>query len=120
MPEPERNYWNGVLDSTHAGSDGMTFLALALDSAGVPIPVVNTDPATLLYLEDFRDGAKWGSSVSDRIRELIRPFVTPYPVGLYVPGIGPLVANDAYAGSGVWESFRRDEYHGPRVVWGRR
>jgi hypothetical protein len=42
-----------------------------------------------------------------------------YPVGLLVDRLGPLVANDAYAPPSVWEAFRRDTYHSPRVVWGR-
>jgi hypothetical protein len=40
-------------------------------------------------------------------------------VGLLVPGVGPVVANDAYASPSVWPEFERDTYHGPRVVWGR-
>ena len=43
----------------------------------------------------------------------------PYPVGLLVAGLGPLVANDAYAEPRVWNTFAKDAYHGPRVVWGR-
>jgi hypothetical protein len=45
--------------------------------------------------------------------------VQPYPVGLFVEGLGPLVANDAYASRHVWERFKADAYHSPRVVWGR-
>jgi hypothetical protein len=40
-------------------------------------------------------------------------------VGLFVPGLGPVVANDAYASPEVWSAFERDQYHSPRVVWGR-
>ena len=29
------------------------------------------------------------------------------------------MANDAYASPAIWERFRKDTYHGPRVVWGR-
>jgi hypothetical protein len=29
------------------------------------------------------------------------------------------VANDAYASRQVWDRFRADTYHSPRVVWGR-
>jgi hypothetical protein len=45
--------------------------------------------------------------------------VRTYPVALFVEGLGPLAANDAYASPAVWERFRKDAYHGPRVVWGR-
>jgi hypothetical protein len=47
------------------------------------------------------------------------PFVRQYPVGLLVDGLGPLVANDAYASPEVWRTFENDRYHSPRVVWGR-
>src|SRR5437764_14763828 len=43
----------------------------------------------------------------------------PYPWGLFVDDLGPLVANDTYASRDVWERFRRDPYHSPTVVWGR-
>ena len=46
-------------------------------------------------------------------------FMRPYPVGLFVDGLGPLAANDTYAPRRVWEVFARDTYHSPRVVWGR-
>jgi hypothetical protein len=49
----------------------------------------------------------------------VRLFVRPYPVGLYVDRVGPVVANDAYAPPAVWRDFVRDPYHGPRVAWGR-
>ncbi|MFL5529209.1 MAG: hypothetical protein ACJ791_07575, partial [Gemmatimonadaceae bacterium] len=49
----------------------------------------------------------------------VRAIMRPYPVGLLVDGLGPLVANDAYAPQAVWEEFKRDTYHSPRVVWGR-
>jgi hypothetical protein len=50
---------------------------------------------------------------------VLRPFALPYPVGLFVAGLGPLAANDAYASPTVWQMFERDLYHSPRVVWGR-
>jgi hypothetical protein len=40
-------------------------------------------------------------------------------VGLFVNGLGPLTANDAYASPAVWQMFEHDLYHSPRVVWGR-
>src|SRR6185312_15527950 len=53
LPAEERAYWNTVLARTDAGRDSLVFLALSLDSAGTPIPIVNTDPATDLFLGDF-------------------------------------------------------------------
>jgi len=55
----------------------------------------------------------------DRTLELIGPILQPYPWGLFVDDLGPVVANDAYATREVWEGFRRDPYHSPTVVWGR-
>ena len=49
----------------------------------------------------------------------IAPFVRTFPVALFADRLGPLVANDAYASPEIWERFRKDPYHGPRVVWGR-
>jgi hypothetical protein len=49
----------------------------------------------------------------------VRTFTRRYPEGLFVEGLGPLAANDAYAPTAVWNRFRDDSYHGPRVVWGR-
>ena len=49
----------------------------------------------------------------------VSAFVLPYPVGLLVDSLGPVVANDAYASPAIWARFRADTYHSPRVVWGR-
>ena len=40
-------------------------------------------------------------------------------MGLFIDRLGPVVANDAYASRSVWEAFKQDTYHSPRVVWGR-
>ena len=109
LPPAERNYWQKVMAQHRSGGDSFSFLVLSLDSRGRPIPVVNTDPATGLFLGRF---ARADSLV-------LEPFIRPYPVGLFVPGLGPLAANDAYASREVWERFRADAYHSPRVVWGR-
>jgi hypothetical protein len=77
---------------------------------------VNTDPATWLMLRDGRDvtPAELGT-----VRRDVRAIMRPYPVGLFVDRLGPVVANDAYAPRSVWEAFKQDTYHSPRVVWGR-
>ncbi len=77
---------------------------------GRPIPVVNTDPAMALLLEPLAPA---------RARALVAPIVAAYPVGLLVDDLGPLVANAVPAPPAVWDSFRRDAYHSPTVVWGR-
>ena len=116
LPTPERAYWQGVLSATGADKSPLEFLAISLDSAGRPIPVVNTDPATWLFL---RDGKDTTSAALSAVMRDVRAIVRAYPVGLLVDRLGPLVANDAYAPLTVWETFKRDTYHSPRVVWGR-
>ena len=107
LPAEERGYWEQVLRRAGEPRDTLRFLALSLDAEGRPIPVVNTDPATGLFLGAFTSSAE------------LDQFVRPYPVALFAEGLGPLVANDAYASPAIWERFRKDTYHGPRVVWGR-
>ena len=118
LPEAERAYWNGIAASLDLGG-GVTFLALSLDSLGKPIPVMNTDPATWLFLGDTGGKPARDKTMQRRVLDISRTFVLPYPAGLFVSGLGPLVANDVYASSDVWENFERDRYHSPRVVWGR-
>lgn len=115
IPAIERNYWSGVL-ATAADGRPLEFLALSLDSAGRPIPVVNTDPATGIFLAD-RSAAT--AALRERVLRDVRPIVRGYPVGLLIQGLGPVVANDSYALPQVWAAFQRDLYHSPRVVWGR-
>lgn len=116
LPADERAYWQGVLTSTGADRQPLQFVAISLDSAGRPIPVVNTDPATWLFLRDGRDTA---STALAAVTRDVRAIMRSYPVGVFVDRLGPVVANDAYASPSVWEAFRRDTYHSPRVVWGR-
>jgi hypothetical protein len=97
-----------------ADQDSIAFLALSLDGSGHPIPVANSDPATRLFLAD----PKADTATGDLLRD-VRLFMRPYPVGLLIDGVGPIVANDAYAAPSNWPEFERDQYHGPRVVWGR-
>ncbi len=110
LPQAEGEYWNAVAQRTGTPADTLRFLALSLDAAGRPIPIVNTDPAMALLLDSLG---------RDRTLELVGPALLPYPLGLFVDDLGPVTANDAYAGRDVWEAFRRDSYHSPTVVWGR-
>jgi hypothetical protein len=108
--EPERAYWDGVLTRSGYQPDTLRFFAVSLDGDGDPIPVMSTDPAMWLLLERQDDAQE---------RELLRSFLLPYPAGLFIDGVGLAVANDAYAPPAVWQMFERDQYHSPRVVWGR-
>ena len=126
MPVAERSYWAALAASTKADAGSLNFLAIALDGDGHPIAVANSDAATRLFLGAVpikAPGAMPGAIGPDaEVRDLLRDvrlFVSPYPVGLLVTEVGPVVANDSYAPPPVWETFVRDPYHGPRVVWGR-
>jgi hypothetical protein len=81
--------------------------------------VVNTDPATDLFLRNHAARSASAQGSSAEVLEEIDPFVRDYPVGLLVDSLGPVVANDAYASPEVWRLFEKDLYHSPRVVWGR-
>ena len=119
LNESERRYWDAVLQRSGADSRGIDFLSVSLDSAGRPVPIVNTDPAAELFLGSFTEEILQKKIHPDEVIRLIDAIRRPYPVGLFVEGLGPLVANDAYASPQIWESFKRDRYHSPRVVWGR-
>jgi hypothetical protein len=110
LPDSERAHWQAVLARTGFPADTLRFPALSLDSAGRPIAVMSTDPAMWLLLQP---------QSAEREAELLHPFLLPFPVGLFIDGVGLAVTNDAYASPQVWDMFARDLYHSPRVVWGR-
>ena len=119
LPARERGYWTRVLTATKADRDSLVFLALALDAGGKPIGVANTDPATRLFLGERETGVVLDTvALAASLRD-VRLFVRPYPVGLLIDRVGPVVANDAYATPAIWRAFSRDRYHSPYVVWGR-
>lgn len=119
FPEPERGYWSAVVDTLRVPASGLRFLAVSLDAAGRPIPVMNTDVATLWFLDDVTAQVLRGERQPAAVVPELNVFLQPYPLGLLVPGLGPLVANDAFAAREVQQAFHADQYHSPRVVWGR-
>ncbi|MFN8573197.1 MAG: hypothetical protein U0132_14190 [Gemmatimonadaceae bacterium] len=121
MMTPEaRAYWASHLSSAAQPTDSLVFSALSLDSAGTPIRVANSDPATRLFLGEHEGlSMRWDAAAEGQALRDASLFVHAYPVGLLLTGIGPVVANDAYAPASVVRSFARDAYHGPTVVWGR-
>ena len=119
LPAKERRFWESKIARSKADADSLIFLALSLDARGAPIPVVNTDPATELFLRDHSARSAGDSATAAEVQREVDPFVRDYPVGLFVDTLGPVVANDAYASREVWREFERELYHSPRVVWGR-
>jgi hypothetical protein len=119
LPADERGYWTRMLTATKADRDSLVFLALALDAGGKAIGVANSDPATRLFLGERETGVVVDTvALAASLRD-VRLFVRPYPVGLLIDRVGPVVANDAYATPAIWRAFSRDRYHSPYVVWGR-
>ncbi|MFQ5627646.1 MAG: hypothetical protein ACE5I1_02705, partial [bacterium] len=115
----ERAFWKDAIAESAADQEGIAFLALSLDENGKPIPVANTDVATWLFLENATEDILAREIEPEEVVERLKIFVTPYPVGLFLQGVGPVVANDVYAAPRVWEDFKRELYHSPRVIWGR-
>ncbi len=119
LPAAETDYWRHRLDEGGAALRPLTFLALSLNDAGQPIAAASTDPATELFLEDYTEEILAGTADPAAVLDMLDAIVRPYPVGLFVEGLGPVVANDAYTSALVQQQFRDDLYHSPRVVWGR-
>jgi hypothetical protein len=118
-PRGDRDYWRGVVTEDGAAERPLQFLALALDDSGRPIAAANTDPATDLFLGSYTQNIVAGIADPAAVYPLVDPIMRPFPVGLFVEGLGPVVVNDAYANPRVQQRFREDLYHSPRVVWGR-
>jgi hypothetical protein len=115
---PEQEYWRERLAEADAVQP-LSFLALSLDSRGQPVAAPNTDPATELFLGAFTEEILRGEADPATVLELLDAIARPYPVGLSIAGLGPVVVNDAYASAAVQQRFREDLYHSPHVVWGR-
>ena len=110
LPSDAQQLWHKIYEAVSIPGP-FRFLALSLDSVGAPLPVPHTDGGMLLFLRNLDQ--------TDLLDLILTPVLTPYPVGLYVEGLGPVAANDTYASRKVWEEFRNDRYHSPYVVWGR-
>lgn len=85
---------------------GLRFPALALDADGRPIPVLHSDGGFALM---FRNPEP------QELDALVEAMLRPFPAGLMTDA-GLLVANPAYANSGLGAEFGRTAYHGT-VVW---
>jgi hypothetical protein len=76
LPASERRYWKKEMSERREVGDSLSFLALSLDTNGRPIPVLNTDPATELFLTP-------GLNAAEALEDLV-PFLRPFPGGLFV------------------------------------
>jgi hypothetical protein len=83
LPEEERRYWDKVMAAENEPRDSLFFLALSLDSDGRPIPIVNTDPATGLFLESRTAGVLAGREKRDAVLRDVAPFVRAFTVALF-------------------------------------
>lgn len=119
LPEEESSYWKKVLKNEWQDNNDIKFLTLSLDGNGNKIYVENTDPATSIFLNNFTEDILNNKITADSVLNLIKVFTIPFPAGLFVDSLGPLVANDTYASKEIWETFKHDRYHSPYVVWGR-
>jgi len=117
QPEDQRDYWQNILDK-HS-SEAISFLAVSLDQDGKAIPLINTDPATWLFLEDLTDKYAQNDAEAKLVFTELKDLAKPFPTGLYIEDVGLAVVNDAYATPDVWQGFVDDIYHAPVTVWGR-
>lgn len=119
MSEAERRHWERVLRADPLEGGAMKFLSIALDAEGRPIPVANTDPVVGVFLGDATRRVLAGEMTPEEALQRLDIVLLPYPIGLMVEGVGPVVSNDSYADRAVSEAFEVDHYHSPTTVWGR-
>jgi hypothetical protein len=112
MPTDKERYWQRIWEEVRGTlPHEIEFLCLSLDSNANPVKIMNSDVSSLIFISDFVN--------IDSLLKLMTSLVLPYPVGLFVQGLGILCANDNYATEKIWERFKNDKYHSPYVVWGR-
>lgn len=88
------------------GEDPLSFHAVALTDAGAAVPILNSDEGFALLFSDLPP---------ERVEHLVTTLMRPFPAGL-MTGVGPVVANPAYAADELEPAFGRDRYHGT-VIW---
>lgn len=88
------------------GENPVSFHAVALDEAGAPVPILNSDESFALLFLDM---------APERVEHIVTTLMRPFPAGL-MTGVGPVVANPAYAADDLEPEFGRDRYHGT-VIW---
>ncbi|WP_395396621.1 hypothetical protein WBP07_28515 [Novosphingobium sp. BL-8A] len=80
--------------------------AIALDRAGKPVPIVNSDEGFALM---------FGHPTADQLTVAAQTIDNAFPAGL-MTGAGMLVANPVFASPELQAKFGRNAYHGT-VVW---
>jgi hypothetical protein len=85
---------------------GLDFEALSLDGTGRPIPVLNSDIGFELL---------FGAPTPDAVARIVDSVMRPFPAGL-MTGVGPVVADAAFAAPAIEVEFSKAAYHGA-VVW---
>lgn len=88
------------------GSGTLDFHAIALDDAGQPIPIINSDEGFALL---------FGHPDPADLETYVPPLTRAFPVGL-LTDIGMVVANPAQTDATVQDRFTPSAYHGA-VVW---
>ncbi len=114
----ESTVWWEILENKLI-PNAITFYAIALDEKGKPVPVMHTDISTLFFLNNFTEEIIQGEKTSNEVLNFLIHFTEPYPMGLFIQGVGPVVSNDMFASMKVWENFQEDQYHSPKTIWGR-
>ena len=88
------------------GNSPLTYHAIALDDAGKPVPIVNSDEGFALM---------FGQPAPADLETYVAALARPFPAGL-MTDIGMVVANAALAPAEVQARFTPAAYHGA-VVW---
>jgi glycogen debranching enzyme len=88
------------------GKGAITFHAIALDAAGMPVPILNSDEGFALL---------FGDPAPAELDTFVGAIMRPFPAGL-MTDIGLLVANPVLADSAIQARFTPSAYHGT-VVW---
>jgi glycogen debranching enzyme len=89
-----------------ADAKPLRFQAVALNQAGTPIPVLNSDEGFALLFLNPEPAA---------IERTLAALMRPYPAGL-ITDAGMVVANAAYAPASMQRVFTNQFYHGA-VIW---
>jgi hypothetical protein len=85
---------------------GVSFDALALGTAGQPVPVMHSDGGFALL---------FGNPTPAALERIVETALRPFPAGLMTP-VGLLVADAVFADESLQAQFTNRAYHGT-VVW---